>query len=127
LTYSQYSKFRWNQEHFTGRYFSDSLNTPSDCRHLAGVDWDQRTRKQEIYQIVGNGHKGWSPNVDKEFGNYDYLLGSDVGLVSRHQLAEVDLGCRSTSGTQVSRKICTTGQTGFCVYSTSISYHTSVR
>jgi len=66
-----YSKFRWNQEHFTG------------------VDWDQRTRKQEIYQIVGNGHKGWSPNVDKEFGNYDYLLGSDVDF--RHPGVQKDM------------------------------------
>jgi hypothetical protein len=65
------------------RYFSGSPNTPSDCRHLAGVDWDQRAQKRAVYQIVGNGHKGWSPNVDKELGNYDYLLGSDVGLV-RH-------------------------------------------
>lgn len=83
MTYSQYSKLRWNQEHFTGRYFSGSSNSPSDCRHLAGVDWDHRARKRAIYQISGNGHKGWSPNVDQELGNYDYLLGADVGLV-RH-------------------------------------------
>jgi hypothetical protein len=49
----------------------------------AGVDWDHRARKRAVYQIVGNGHKGWSPNVDNELGNYDYLLGADVGLV-RH-------------------------------------------
>lgn len=58
----------------------DSPNTPSDRRHLVGIDWDQRTRKRGVYQIVGKGHEGWSPNVDQELGNYDYLLGADVGL-----------------------------------------------
>ena len=45
---------------------------------LAGIDYDNRTKKQGVYKIVGKGHKGWSPNVDKELGNYDYLLGADV-------------------------------------------------
>jgi hypothetical protein len=57
--------------------------TPSNSRRLVGVDWDHRTQKRAIYQIVGKGHKGWSPNVDNEFGNYDYLLGADVRPV-RH-------------------------------------------
>ncbi|KAI0280777.1 glycoside hydrolase family 13 protein [Russula aff. rugulosa BPL654] len=67
----KYSKLRWNQEHFTG------------------VDWDQRAQKRAVYQIVGNGHKGWSPNVDKELGNYDYLLGSDVDF--RHPDVQEDM------------------------------------
>jgi alpha-amylase len=46
--------------------------------YLAGVDWDQRTRKRGVYKIVEKDHKGWSPNVDNELGNYDYLLGADV-------------------------------------------------
>jgi hypothetical protein len=48
--------------------------------HSVGIDWDHRTQKRGIYKIVGRGHKGWSPNVDNERGNYDYLLGADVGL-----------------------------------------------
>ena len=56
------------------------IKSTNDCHYLAGVDWDQRTRKRGVYKIVGKGHKGWSPNVDKELGNYDYLVGSDVGL-----------------------------------------------
>jgi hypothetical protein len=47
---------------------------------LVGIDYDQRTKKQEVYKIVGKGHKGWSPNVDNELGNYDYLLGADVKI-----------------------------------------------
>ncbi|GJJ08645.1 hypothetical protein Clacol_002864 [Clathrus columnatus] len=54
---SQYSKFKWNQQHFTG------------------VDHDNRTKSVGIFKIVGTGHKGWSKRVDKELGNYDYLLG----------------------------------------------------
>ena len=45
---------------------------------LVGIDYDERTKKREVYKIVGKGHKGWSPNVDNELGNYDYLLGADV-------------------------------------------------
>lgn len=58
----------------------NSPNTLNDCRHLAGIDWDARTQKRGVYQIVGKGHRGWSPNVDNELGNYDYLLGADVRL-----------------------------------------------
>lgn len=41
---------------------------------------DQRTKAKGIYRITGEGHSGWSQNVDKELGNYDYLLGADVRL-----------------------------------------------
>ena len=51
--------------------------------HLSGIDWDQRTRKKGVYKIVEKGHNGWSPNVDNELGNYDYLLGADVGSFIR--------------------------------------------
>ena len=40
-----------------------------------GVDWDQITKKNEIYRMT---NKIWSPRVDDELGNYDYLLGADV-------------------------------------------------
>lgn len=55
---------RWNQEHFTG------------------LDWDQKTQTKGIFRIVGKGHKGWSKKVDREMGNYDYLLGDDVRIHS---------------------------------------------
>lgn len=44
-----------------------------------GLDWDHRSKKNAIYRIA---HKPWSPNVDQENGNYDYLLGIDVGMHS---------------------------------------------
>ncbi|KIK63074.1 glycoside hydrolase family 13 protein [Collybiopsis luxurians FD-317 M1] len=57
---NKYSAMRWNQEHFTG------------------LDWDNATRTKGVFKIVGKGHKGWAKNVDRELGNYDFLLGIDV-------------------------------------------------
>ncbi|KAI0684103.1 alpha amylase [Cytidiella melzeri] len=56
----KYSELKWTSEHFTG------------------VDWDHRTKSKGIFRIEGPPHKGWSRYVDKELGNYDYLLGVDV-------------------------------------------------
>lgn len=67
----KYSELKWTQEHFTG------------------LDWDQRRKKTGVYRIVGGGHQGWSKNVDKELGNYDYLLGVDID--HRHPLVRKDL------------------------------------
>ncbi|XP_006459524.1 hypothetical protein AGABI2DRAFT_184188 [Agaricus bisporus var. bisporus H97] len=56
----KYSSFRWNQAHFTG------------------VDYDHKSKSNNIYRLVGPGHKGWSRNVDNELGNYDFLMGNDI-------------------------------------------------
>jgi hypothetical protein len=42
---------------------------------VPGIDWDQRTRSNGVFRIAGQGRKGWSRRVDKELGNYDFLLG----------------------------------------------------
>ncbi len=54
-----YSNFKWNWTHFHG------------------VDWDENTGKAAIYKFYG---KHWDENVDKENGNYDYLMGADIDL-----------------------------------------------
>ena len=46
-----------------------------------GIDWDHRTRTEGVYRIVSPKHRGWSRHVDRELGNYDYLLGADVRRV----------------------------------------------
>ena len=46
--------------------------------YKTGIDWDDKTKTSDIFYIVGPGRKGWSKHVDKQFGNYDYLLGCDV-------------------------------------------------
>ncbi|VDB84796.1 unnamed protein product [Peniophora sp. CBMAI 1063] len=56
----KYSTMHWTHQHFTG------------------LDWDNRTKMQGVFRIVSKRHKGWSKNVDKERGNYDYLLGVDI-------------------------------------------------
>ncbi|KXN84750.1 Glucan 1,4-alpha-maltohexaosidase [Leucoagaricus sp. SymC.cos] len=67
----KYSNFKWNQSHFTG------------------VDFDQKTKSNAIYRFVGPGHRGWSRNVDRELGNYDYLMGNDID--HRHPDVKEDL------------------------------------
>ena len=42
---------------------------------LSGIDWDNTTKERGIYRVT---NKTWSPRVDDELGNYDYLLGADV-------------------------------------------------
>jgi len=56
---SIYSDFKWNWTHFHG------------------VDWDDLTQKNSIYKFYG---KNWDTDVDKENGNFDYLMGADVDL-----------------------------------------------
>ncbi len=55
--HQKYSSFTWNWHHFDG------------------TDWDQKTQKKGIYQFAG---KEWDQNVDRENGNYDYLMGCDL-------------------------------------------------
>ena len=55
----KYSDFKWNWCHFTG------------------TDINVDTGKNAIYRIIGE-HKSWSEEVDKEFGNYDYLMFADI-------------------------------------------------
>ena len=45
---------------------------------LSGVDWDHATKERGVYRMT---NKNWSPRVDDELGNYDYLLGVDVRLL----------------------------------------------
>ena len=54
-----YSNFKWNWTHFHG------------------IDWDENTGKAAIYKFYG---KHWDEDVDKENGNYDYLMGADIDL-----------------------------------------------
>ncbi|KAK1226556.1 hypothetical protein PQX77_010439 [Marasmius sp. AFHP31] len=67
----------WTAFDFPGRGVENSQLRWTE-EHFSGIDFDRRTRKREIYRIVGGKHCGWSPRVDCELGNYDYLLGSDI-------------------------------------------------
>jgi len=65
----KYSDFCWNHSHFDG------------------VDWDDRTKRSQIYQFEG---KDWDSEVDWENGNYDYLMGADLDMSSPEVIAELD-------------------------------------
>ena len=54
-----YSSFKWNWTHFHG------------------IDWDEATQRSSIFRFYG---KHWDEAVDKENGNFDYLMGCDVDL-----------------------------------------------
>lgn len=56
---NMYSDFKWNWTHFHG------------------IDWDENTCTAAIYKFYG---KHWDEDVDKENGNFDYLMGADIDL-----------------------------------------------
>jgi alpha-amylase len=66
----------WTKYNFPGRN-----NTYSDFKwdwtHFHGIDWDEDTLTTSIYKFYG---KHWDENVDKENGNFDYLMGADIDL-----------------------------------------------
>lgn len=47
--------------------------------HFSGTDYDTLTDRTGVFQILGEG-KGWSQGVDRENGNYDYLMFADIDL-----------------------------------------------
>ena len=53
----RYSAFQWNHRHFTA------------------VDYNAQTGTNAVYKLMG--HR-WAQKVDREYGNYDYLMGADV-------------------------------------------------
>ncbi|SEU11977.1 alpha-amylase [Paenibacillus sp. NFR01] len=55
----KYSSFKWNYTHFNG------------------TDYDAKRDRTGVYRILGD-NKGWNPNVDDEFGNYDYLMFANI-------------------------------------------------
>ncbi|MCF0114987.1 MAG: alpha-amylase [Erysipelotrichaceae bacterium] len=61
--------------YFNGRYKYSPFIWTKD--HFKGVDFDLLTYKKGIYLFEG---KQWSDKVDKENGNYDYLMGADVDV-----------------------------------------------
>jgi len=64
-----YSDFTWNASHFDG------------------VDWDDRKKQNGIFLFEG---KSWEQNVDKELGNYDYLMGADLDMENQEVIDELD-------------------------------------
>lgn len=66
----------WTKYTFPGR--GDTYSSFKwDWTHFHGIDWDEEAGKAAVYKFYG---KHWDENVDKENGNYDYLMGADIDL-----------------------------------------------
>ena len=65
---NKYSSFKWNWTHFDG------------------IDWDQNSLEKAIFKFTG---KEWKADVDKEHGNYDYLMGADIDFDNREVFEEL--------------------------------------
>ena len=66
---NKYSDFKWNYKHFNG------------------TDWDESGRKNGIFRFSG---KHWDQSVDKENGNYDYLMGADIDFNNPEVVEELN-------------------------------------
>ncbi|HKG05177.1 MAG TPA: alpha-amylase [Pedobacter sp.] len=49
-----------------------------DYNCFSGVDFDERSGENGIFSIQNENGEGWQDVMDDEFGNYDYLMFSDI-------------------------------------------------
>ena len=54
--------------------------------HFSGVDWDAWNGESSVYLFDG---KEWADEVDREKGNFDYLMGADIDLSNPEVIAEL--------------------------------------
>ena len=94
---------------------SDMFANTAQLRQI-GIDWDDKTKSNEIFRIVSDKHKGWSKYVDRELGNYDYLLGVDVCFapfgIRETYINQSNTAIRSTIGILLCEKTYLRGQSG---------------
>lgn len=76
----------WTKYTFPGRGGKYS-NFQWDWTCFSGVDWDDKTKQGGIYQFAD---KEWSPEVDGEKGNFDYLMGADVDMENPRVVQELE-------------------------------------
>lgn len=65
----KYSTFQWNWTHFNA------------------VDWDNGGQRSAIFRFEG---KPWERDVDKERGNFDYLMGANLDTKNPQVVDELD-------------------------------------
>ena len=65
---NKYSSFKW------------------DWNDFDGIDYDDKTKRNSIYKFLT---KEWSNRVDKENGNYDYLMGADLDFSNKDVVEEL--------------------------------------
>lgn len=76
----------WTKFTFPGRQgkYNDYVWT---WKNFSGVDYDERTKSHAIYNL---GDKGWNQDVDKEDGNFDYLMGCDLDMENSETVEQLD-------------------------------------
>ncbi|WP_316789718.1 alpha-amylase [Pedobacter frigoris] len=60
-----------------------------DFQCFSGVDYDDRTGETAIFSIQNEYGEGWQDVPDKEHGNYDYLMLSDVDFRNPNVMEEL--------------------------------------
>ena len=75
----------WTKFNFEGRnnMYSD---LKLDWTSFTAVDYDESTKKNGIYRFYG---KNFHDDVDKELGNYDYLMGCDIDFNNLDVVADM--------------------------------------
>ncbi|TLS22505.1 uncharacterized protein PpBr36_10068 [Pyricularia pennisetigena] len=64
----------WTKFNFPGR--GDTYSPLKwSAQHFTGVDYDQASKTNGIWKFLG---KEWARDVDGEFGNYDFLMCTDI-------------------------------------------------
>lgn len=76
----------WTKFTFPGRHGAYSDFT-WDWTCFDGVDWDDRRKDHSIFEFEG---KCWDDEVDRENGNYDYLMGADLDMGNPAVVEELD-------------------------------------
>lgn len=76
----------WTRFTFPGRHGAYSDFT-WDWSCFDGVDWDDRRKDHSIFEFEG---KSWDNEVDRENGNYDYLMGADLDMGNPAVVEELD-------------------------------------
>ncbi len=76
----------WTRFTFPGRAGKYS-NFEWGFRHFTAVDYDDLHHEGGLFRILGE-NKGFSPNVDEEKGNFDYLMFADIDYRNREVMEE---------------------------------------
>ncbi len=74
----------WTKFTFPGRndkYSSFKYN----WTHFSGIDYNSKTKETALYKLKD---KTWQRDVDKEFGNFDYLMGADLDFDNAEVIEE---------------------------------------
>lgn len=87
-TIGDYKKIvAWTKYNFEGRNNKYS-DFKLDWSHFTAVDYDQNENENGIFRFYG---KHFNPDVDKELGNYDYLMGCDVDFNNLDVVTDLNL------------------------------------